>query len=106
MKIKLKIFCSMRGFDNTTYLIMYTCSNAVALIMLWTSWKHLRMARLMFFYYSHGQVSQIGNMLSVFHGFILNMPISVFLTHINTSSADGSAGTLLRSSDLLPYARH
>ncbi len=39
----------MKGLDNTTYLLMYSISNAVALLMLWAAWKHPRIARLMFF---------------------------------------------------------
>jgi hypothetical protein len=39
----------MKGLDNTTYLIMYIISNAVALLMLWAAWKQHRILRLMFF---------------------------------------------------------
>jgi hypothetical protein len=39
----------MKGFDNTTYLLMYIISNAVALLILWAAWKQPRLARLLFF---------------------------------------------------------
>ena len=39
----------MKGLENTTFLVLYICSNAIACIMLWASWKQPRLARLMFF---------------------------------------------------------
>jgi len=39
----------MKGFDNTTYLLMYIISNAVALLILWVAWKQPRLARFLFF---------------------------------------------------------
>ena len=39
----------MKGLDNTTYLLMYCISNAAAFLILWTAWKHPRLARLLLF---------------------------------------------------------
>lgn len=39
----------MKGLDDTTYLVMYIISNAVALLMLLAAWKQHRILRLMFF---------------------------------------------------------
>lgn len=39
----------MKGLEDTTYLLMYSISNAVALLLLWAAWKRSRLARLLFF---------------------------------------------------------
>lgn len=39
----------MKELDNTAYLLMYGISNAVALLILWASWKQPRIARLLLF---------------------------------------------------------
>lgn len=39
----------MKGLDNSTHLLLYCISNAVALLLLWTAWKQPRLSRLLFF---------------------------------------------------------
>ena len=39
----------MKGLDNSTYLMLYIISNAVALLILLLGWKMQRVARLMLF---------------------------------------------------------
>lgn len=39
----------LKALDNSTYLLMYCVSNAVALLLLWSAWKRPRISRLMFF---------------------------------------------------------
>jgi hypothetical protein len=39
----------MKGLENQTYLLLYIISNVVALLILWSAWKHQRIARLLFF---------------------------------------------------------
>ncbi len=39
----------MKGLEDSTNLILYIISNAVAILMLWTAWKNIRLARLLFF---------------------------------------------------------
>ena len=39
----------MKGLDNTTNLILYIISNAIAVTMLFVAWKNVRLARLFFF---------------------------------------------------------
>lgn len=39
----------MKGFDNSTYLLMYCISNAAALLILYAAWKQPRLARLILF---------------------------------------------------------
>jgi hypothetical protein len=39
----------MKGLENNTYLVLYIISNVIALLMLWASWKHYRISRLLFF---------------------------------------------------------
>jgi len=39
----------LKGLENYTYLILYMISNIIAVLMLWSAWKHHRSLRLMFF---------------------------------------------------------
>src|SRR6476659_765734 len=39
----------MKALDNNTYLLLYIISNVIALLILWASWKHYRISRVMFF---------------------------------------------------------
>ena len=39
----------MRGLENQIYLIAYVVSNAFALVLLFLSWKHMKLSRLFFF---------------------------------------------------------
>lgn len=40
----------MRGLENQIYLIAYVVSNAFALLLLFFSWKHMKLSRLLFFF--------------------------------------------------------
>jgi hypothetical protein len=39
----------MKGLENPIYLLLYTISNVVAILLLWLAWKKPRLARLSFF---------------------------------------------------------
>jgi len=39
----------MKGLENHVYLFLYLASNAIALFLLWASWKRKRLARLLLF---------------------------------------------------------
>lgn len=39
----------MKDLESQTYLLLYIISNVVALLILWSAWKHQRIARLLFF---------------------------------------------------------
>ena len=40
----------MKGLENNTNLILYIISNAIAMLMLFVAWRHVRLARLLFLF--------------------------------------------------------
>lgn len=39
----------MKGFENSTYVLMYVISNIVGFFMLWSAWRKPTLARILFF---------------------------------------------------------